>query len=520
MRNAFEAAPGGKVLADESGSILRVNPAFCRLVGQDASALVGQDIGDVLHPDDRDAFTRACGDLLTGRTQIVHSEPQIVHADGHEVPVALVASPVKHSDGSVCEVLVNMQDISERRIAERARAELALEQAARAKAEAAFARERAIAEALQKDLLPETLPQVPGLAIAARFEAGGPETQIGGDWYDAIALPGGRLGLVVGDVAGRGVMAAARMGQLRSVARAYALEGHSPAVVAERLNHYHLGLGDDQMTTLVYAIAEPDRGLLRYVNAGHPPPLLTLPGEAPLLLDGASPPLGAADSWRFDEREVEFPVGGTLVLYTDGLIEGRSEGIDQGLLRLRSAAIGDTTDVERICERLHAAGLAPGSGADDVTTLVLRAQEQLGNPARFVLGPDREALGALRRALRRWLVEVGAEEDVEAVTMAANEAWQNAIEHGNAFSRAPIAVEFALEQQDVVITVRDTGLGGGGATDPDRGRGLELMRALMDEVTVDLGAQGAVVTLRRRAAGASASAGAAYASPSASYSRR
>jgi CheY-like chemotaxis protein len=402
---------------------------------------------------------------------------------------------------------------------ERLRGAHARSEAARAEAEAAVARERAIAETLQQDLLPDTLPDVPGLAVAARFEAGGAGAQVGGDWYDAITLPGGRLGLVVGDVAGRGVMAAARMGQLRSVARAYALEGHPPALVAERLNHYHLGLGDDQMTTLVYAIAEPDRGKLRYVNAGHPPPLLTLPGEAPALLDGVSPPLGAADSWRFVEREVDLPPGSTFVLYTDGLVERRSDGIDQGLLRLRSAVI-DTTDVRRICDRLHADGLTPGSGGDDVTTLVLRAQEKLGSPAHFTLGPDAEALGALRRTLRRWLTEVGAEDEAEAVTMAANEAWQNAIEHGNAFSRAPIAVEFARDGDDIVITVRDTGVGAGGTSDPDRGRGLELMRALMDDVTVELGARGGVVTLRRRVSGATAAGEAGYASPSASYSRR
>jgi serine phosphatase RsbU (regulator of sigma subunit)/anti-sigma regulatory factor (Ser/Thr protein kinase) len=381
---------------------------------------------------------------------------------------------------------------------DRQRRARAVAETARVEAEAAFARERIIAEALQRELLPERLPDVPGLAVAARFRPGGPETQVGGDWYDAIALPGGRLGLVIGDVAGRGFMAAARMGQLRSVARAYALEGHAPAVVAERLNHYHVALGAEQMTTLVYAIVEPDNGRLRYANAGHPPPLLALPGEEPRLLTGVSPPLGASEIWRFEERELPFAPDATLVLYTDGLVERRSQGVDAGLERLRStvARAGDAA-LERVCERLIAGSPAAAGADDDVTVLMVRCLPDLGTPARFILGPDPDALAAMRRTLRRWLKEAGVPDgERDGMIMAANEAWQNAIEHGNGFSRAPIDVEFALANGDVVVTVRDAG-SPGGPSDPDRGRGLDLMRGLVDEATVELGPHGGVVTLRQ-----------------------
>jgi anti-sigma regulatory factor (Ser/Thr protein kinase) len=289
------------------------------------------------------------------------------------------------------------------------------------------------------------------------------------------------------------------MGQMRSVARAYAFEGHSPAAVAERLNHYQITLGTDQMTTLIYAIVEPDRGLLRYANAGHPPPLLACHGREPLLLEGVSPPLGAAETWRFEERRVEFPRGATLVLYTDGLVERRGEQLETGLARLQAAMTNGNGDgVDVICRRLLAE--AAGAGDDDVTALAVRSLERLGTPAHLTLTPDAEALSALRRMLRRWLDEIGVSEpESEDIVMAANEAWENAIEHGNAFSRAPIDVELALVAEDVVITVRDAG-SPGGPSDPDRGRGIELMRALTDEATVELGPFGGIVRLRKRVA--------------------
>src|SRR6185295_6208532 len=216
---------------------------------------------------------------------------------------------------------------------------------------------------------------------------------VGGDWYDVIPLAGGRVGLVVGDVAGRGVAAAARMGQLRSVARAYALEGHAPAAFAQRMNVYHRALSPDELTTLVYAVIEPDIGRLRFVNAGHPPPLLVPGRGTPRLLEGVTPPLGVSDLPVHPETVVDFPPGSAVVLYTDGLIERRGEGVDIGLRRLLSAA-GGSRD-----------GLDASSGDDDVTALFVRAEPELGAGARFTLSPDRDALGALRRMLRRWLEE-------------------------------------------------------------------------------------------------------------------
>ena len=347
-----------------------------------------------------------------------------------------------------------------------------------------FEREQHVASTLQQDLLPQSLPELPGVSLAAHFRAGGHGIEVGGDWYDVIPLAGGRVGLVVGDVAGRGVAAAARMGQLRSVARAYALEGHPPAALAQRLNLYHRALSPDELTTLVYAVIEPDRDRLRFVNAGHPPPLLVPARGAPRLLEGVSLPLGVSELPAHPETVVDFPPGTALVLYTDGLVERRDEGVDVGLQGLRDAIVGSC--------------LAPPSD-DDVTALFVRAESELGSSARFTLSPDGDALGALRRMLRRWLTEGGASgDDVAAITMAANEAWENAIEHAHAFAPVPIGVGFERRDDEVFITVHDAG-GSPTESDPDRGRGLTLMQALMDDASFSFGGRsGGSVLLRRR----------------------
>jgi anti-sigma regulatory factor (Ser/Thr protein kinase) len=341
---------------------------------------------------------------------------------------------------------------------------------------------------------------VPGLSLAAHISPGGGGTRVGGDWYDAIALPGGRLGLVVGDVAGHGVDAAARMGELRSVARAYALEGHGPVQLVERMNGYHAALGADLMTTMLFAIVEIDSGRIRFVNAGHPPPLIVDEDGVTTVLEGAGPPLGVLDTWRYEERTARLPPGTMALLYTDGLVERRGERLDDGLARLRAAAPGGGT-AQETCDRVvEAADVL--SADDDVTLVVVRGEPVIGPVARLKLAPDPETLASLRRVLGRWLREAGAERDeIHDRVMAANEAWQNALEHGTGFARTTVDVELERVNGHVTITVRDPGpprAGERGPADPDRGRGIELMRALADEVTLELAPHGSVVRLQRR----------------------
>src|SRR3954468_15405750 len=349
-------------------------------------------------------------------------------------------------------------------------------------------REQHVASTLQHDLLPHSLPDLPGVSLAAHFRAGGHGIVVGGDWLDVFPLAGGRVGLVVGDVAGRGVAAAARMGQLRSVARAYALEGHSPAAFAQRLNVYPRAPRPGGPTTIFYAVIEPDRDRMSFVNAGHPPPLILPARGTPHLLEGVTPPLGVSDLPVHPETVVDFPPGTAIVLYPDGLVERRGEGVDSGLKRLLTAASASRDGLEALRDRVVESCLGPSSGDDDVTALFVRAEQELGPSTRFTLSPDGEALGALRRMLRRWLAEAGASpDDVAAVTMAANEAWQNAIEHAHAFAPVPISVAFERRGDEVFITTHDVGGTVSGKADPDRGRGLPLMQALMDEASFSFG---------------------------------
>jgi PAS domain S-box-containing protein len=493
---AWRSLPTGAALIDADGRVLRANPMLQRLTTGRATR--GVAVSTLVAPEDRLALDALLTAALAGATVPPAAE---LHVAGEEpIPVSILAWGVREADGEIHSVLIQVDDLRERRRAEAARERLAAERAARAEAEAAYERERVIASTLQRDLLPRRLPDAPGVTLAAHFAAGGEGTAVGGDWFDAFSLPGGRLGLVIGDVAGRGVAAAARMGQLRSVARAYAVEGHPPAEVVARLNLYHQALRADDMTTLVYAVVEPDLGRLRLVNAGHPPPALVVPGAPARLLEGSCPALGIAEISRPPEIVVDFPAGATLVLYTDGLVERRGVGIDAALAKLLRALGSAPGDIEAVRDDVVEACLGPERVDDDVTALFVRAEPVLGDSVRVSLTPDPDALAATRRMLRRWLAEVGAAPDEAAsIVMAANEAWQNAIEHGHDFAHVPVNVRFDREDDEVVVTVRDAGGRGTPPGDPDRGRGIALMQGLMDDTRLDLGThRGGVAELRRR----------------------
>ena len=263
-----------------------------------------------------------------------------------------------------------------------------------------FQREHGIAEALQRSLLPAQIPQLPGFATAARYFAAGDGSQVGGDWYDALVGPDGRLLLVVGDVAGRGITAASTMGQLRSALRAYALDGHSPGKLLERLNAFQVGLRDrGGMTTISVIAVDPESGELRYAKAGHPPSLVVdAEGRTTWLHDANGPPLGALDDPVFTEGTAWLEPGGTLVLYSDGLVELRGEPLDRGFERLATATIAAPDEIDQLCDGVLAGTLANPAAEDDVTLLVMRRE---GERRRAVGEPfPRRKTGLLARQLR------------------------------------------------------------------------------------------------------------------------
>jgi PAS domain S-box-containing protein len=366
-----------------------------------------------------------------------------------------------------------------------------------------YERERNIAQKLQHSLLPKRLPAIPGVALAARYQPGDDGVSVGGDWYDAVALPGGRVAIAIGDVVGRGIAAATTMGQMRSALRAILTQGDDTGAMADRLNRFTVGLGvgDAVMTTVLLAIFEPTSGRLRYTNAGHPPGLLVAPdGSASYLEAPPSVPMGVLDAPRYPEHTLELERGSSLVLYTDGLIEEPSEVLDVGLERLLVAATGIEADVEALCDVLLENGLPPSvRHPDDVTLLVLRAQERLGNRVELEVSGEPGALQSTRATLRLWLSETDASEDEsDDITMATNEACENVIEHAYGLSADPFQVIFERSGQEINICVRDRGSWQTPpAAERGRGRGLELMRRMMDDVDVQRSPSGTTVRLRK-----------------------
>ncbi len=363
----------------------------------------------------------------------------------------------------------------------------------------AYGRERHIAETLQRSLLPQTLPSLPGVALAGRYLPAASEAEVGGDWYDAIGLPAGRVLLVMGDVSGKGLAAASTLGALRSAIRAYALEGHGPAQIAERLNTFVLAEPSrEHMATLVLAVFDPVDAELSYVNAGHPPPLTLSADGTPQFLTGArSVPLGVLPFPAYEEEIVTLEPGGALLLYTDGLVERRAENIDLGLDRLSVAAGDGALEPEALCDRLLEAALPSGATSDDVALLAL-CHVPLGSRLALDLPSEPSALRSLRALLRRWLAQAEASDaDVHAIVMACSEACTNAIEHAGAAPDEMIAFEAVLSDGEVDVVVRDRGHWREGRPPSDQGRGLELIDALMDEVQLETAPEGTTVRLRR-----------------------
>jgi GAF domain-containing protein len=235
--------------------------------------------------------------------------------------------------------------------------------------------ERQIAETLQRSMLPDRLPDVDGVSLAARYVPGTAGMEVGGDWFDVLPLESGRLGLAVGDVVGKGVRAASTMGQLRNALRAFALEQLRPATAVARLNALVDTFADVPFATLVYLTLDPVRRVCRYTTAGHLPPLVLHPeGTVERLGEGRSLPLGVGPDVEFSQATAELEPGATIILYTDGLVERPGSSLEDGLQRLEQSLSGGGTaalDPGPLADRVLATLLAEGGPRDDVALLVV-----------------------------------------------------------------------------------------------------------------------------------------------------
>ncbi len=241
---------------------------------------------------------------------------------------------------------------------------------------AVAAREHEIADELQRSLLPQQTIDVGHLRLATYYRAGVAGTLIGGDWYDVIELDETHTALVVGDVMGRGVGAAAVMGQVRAAVRASAQWGLSPAKLMESVDAVVRDIAPDQIVTCVYAVFDPAESLLRFVNAGHVPPLIRhADGTTVRITSEPHPPLGVGTSYA-PTHEVALPPGASLYLYTDGLVERRGEDLEAGIDALEQLVSTLDVPLPDLPEALVRSRLPGGVTDDDVAVLVARVAAQ------------------------------------------------------------------------------------------------------------------------------------------------
>ncbi|WP_327287323.1 SpoIIE family protein phosphatase [Streptomyces sp. NBC_01198] len=357
--------------------------------------------------------------------------------------------------------------------------------------------QRETAIALQRAILgPSHLPD----GFAVRYEPATQPLEVGGDWYDTVPLPDGRIGIVVGDCVGRGLQAATVMGQLRSACRALLLQDARPAQTLMALDRFAAGVPGAVCTTLFCGVLDSATGELTYSSAGHPPGILVHPdGTTRLLEDGRSLPLAVRPGTDRPEGSCTIRARSTLLLYTDGLVERRrrplSAGIDQAGKALQD---GQNTAIDDLATEVMAQ-LAPAEGYDDDVALLLYRHPA---PLEMSFPAESAQLAPVRRALREWLAQCDLPpRTVQNVLVAAGEACANAIEHGHRDAPGnPVHFRAEAFVDNLHLTIADTGRWK--APEPElnahRGRGLSLMQALMHHVTVTPGPSGTTVDLHTR----------------------
>ena len=332
----FEEAPCGHISARLDGTILTVNRTFEAWTGLAREDLVGRRrFQDLLTPGGRIYHETHYAPLLRLQGSVRAIALEIVRADGSRMPALLNSVLRPDAHGRPQEIWTSVFDATDRREYENE-----LLRASR--------REHDAAHRLQRSLLAGALPTPAGCELEVVYRAAVSGTEAGGDWYDAFWLDddGEMIGMVVGDVVGRGIDAAATMGQLRSAVRALASTGLAPGPLLTHLDRFARRHAVGKMCTTLYAQLGLGSGQLRFASAGHPPPLVAPPGEEPRFAwGGRSTPLDAIRSDRPREESSEaLPPGSLVLLYTDGLVERRSEPLDEGMERLRGVVAGSSAE--------------------------------------------------------------------------------------------------------------------------------------------------------------------------------
>jgi anti-sigma regulatory factor (Ser/Thr protein kinase) len=360
----------------------------------------------------------------------------------------------------------------------------------------AYEVEHEAAMTLQRNLMPEGTGYAANVEVDGRYLPATRGVHVGGDWYDIVDRPDGTVAFAVGDIAGHGLQAAAAMGQVRSAWRALALSMTEPNAILASLDRFANGVDGAFFSTILSLLLDPARNELRYASAGHPPALVIEPGGSTRFLeDGRSVPLGLPFDLPRPQANERLVPGSILVVYTDGLVERREEPLDRGLERLAQTA-----------SRVRAGSLTEISDA----LLELVADDRHDDVALLTIGPRRPAevfrrtfpadaheLATMRAELRTWLERSGLpSETQEDVVLACTEAATNAIEHAYIGRGGDVLIEAESEEGRLRVTVTDHGRWRHPRPDDSRGRGLDLVRAVIGDIDVERGEGGTTVRMR------------------------
>jgi hypothetical protein len=346
-----------------------------------------------------------------------------------------------------------------------------------------YQREARVADALQRSMLPKNPPRLPGVEIAYRYLPGNPAAQVGGDWFDAIPLPGSRVALVVGDVMGHGVHSAATMGQLRTAVRTLAALDPPPDQVLRHLDQLFddtVGQsGEQYLATCVYCVYDPVARRCAIANAGHVPPVLVHPdGRTEQIPVPSGVPLGVGNV-AFQTIEVAAPDGGLIALCTDGLVESRDRDLSEGLATLQESLSDHRSTPDDLCENVLRA-LHTDEREDDVALLIARFDGiPSASVANWIMRPHPRAARHVRGLVSMTLSGWGLEEHIDATELMATELVTNAIR----YTTRPISLRL-LRTETLLCEVTDDDHNLPVLREPsdtdEGGRGIYLINRLSD----------------------------------------